>query len=170
MIGTPRLLLRPIREDDVEALLGVFGDAMVKAAFGSEPFERAQMERWVLSNLEHQEQYGYGLFSVILRESGLLIGDCGFEWMELDGEAQVEFGYDFCSDYWGRGLATEAAAAARAYAFLELGLPGLVSVIRHGNHASFRMAEKIGMRLQKEIERYGQGYWLYGLSREDTEE
>ncbi len=159
-------MLRSMREDDVEALLGVFGDPKVMAAFDSEPFERVQMERWVRRNLEHQERYGYGLFAVVLRETGLVIGDCGYERMELDGESEVELGYDLRSDHWGRGLATEAAAAVRDYAFGVLELPGLVSLIRRGNVASRRVAEKIGMSWRKDVERHGVDYWLYALSGE----
>jgi ribosomal-protein-alanine N-acetyltransferase len=150
---------------DVDALLGVFDDPVVMAAFSSDPFDRENMENWVRRNLEHQERFGYGLFSVILKETGLLIGDCGLEQMELDGELVAELGYDLRSDHWGRGLATEAAAAVRDYAFLELQLPRLASLIRQGNHRSRRVAEKIGLRLVDE-DLYGdQRYWLYALTQ-----
>jgi RimJ/RimL family protein N-acetyltransferase len=168
MIETSRLLLRPMREEDVDYLLHVFGDPKVMAAFGVAPFSRSQMERWVRRNLDHQERHGYGLFSVFLKETGLLIGDCGLELMDIDGELRAELGYDLRSDYWGRGLATEAARAVRDYAFGDLQLPRLISVIRQGNEASRRVAEKVGMRLSEEIERYGHGYWVYALSREDA--
>jgi [ribosomal protein S5]-alanine N-acetyltransferase len=168
MIETARLLLRPMREDDVDALLHVFGDPKVMAAFGVAPFDRSQMEQWVRRNLDHQERHGFGLFSVILKDGGRLIGDCGLELMDVDGERQAELGYDLRSDHWGRGLATEAAAAVRDYAFGQLECPRLISLIRQGNEASRRVAEKIGMRLDGEIERYGHGYWVYALSREDA--
>lgn len=167
MIATPRLLLRPMREDDVDALLGVFGDPKVMDSFGAAPFDRSQMEQWVRRNLDHQERYGYGLFSVILKANGLLIGDCGLERMN-EGEVIAELGYDFRSDYWGRGLATEAATAVRDYAFGELGLPRLISLIRQGNEASRRVAEKVGMRLSREIDRSGTPYWVYSLSRDEA--
>ena len=163
-IQTPRLLLRAMRADDVAALLGVFADPAVMAAFGSDPFDRPQMERWVHRNLDHQKRHGYGLFTVILRENGLLIGDCGLERMEVNGETQVELGYDLRSDCWGHGLATEAATAVRDHAFEVLKLPRLISLIRRGNHASRRVAEKIGMHSVEEIERYGHAYCLYALS------
>ena len=156
-----------MQEDDVEALLRVFADPRVMASFGSAPFDRPQMERWVRRNLDHQERHGYGLFSVILRENGLLIGDCGLEHMEVGGEVQAELGYDLRSDYWGRGLATEAAGAVRDYALGVLEHRRLVSLIRRGNEASRRVAEKIGMRLEGELERDGQAYWLYAVSREE---
>ena len=97
---------------------------------------------------------------------GLLIGDCGLEQMEVDGVQAAELGYDFRSDYWNQGYATEAAAAVRDYAFQTLELPRLISLIRVGNGASRRVAEKIGMRCIADISRYGQRYWEYVLDRD----
>ncbi|HEV2107691.1 MAG TPA: GNAT family N-acetyltransferase [Thermomicrobiales bacterium] len=168
MIETKRLLLRPMHLNDVDDLLHIFTDPRVMSSFDGELFDHEQMERWVLSNLDHQERHGYGLFSIILKENGLLIGDSGLEHMAIDGEVQAELGYDLRSDYWGRGLATEAASAVRDYAFGTLDIPRLVSLIRMGNGASRRVAEKVGMSLEAEIERYGRPYWLYALSRAEA--
>lgn len=164
MLETPRLLLRPMRIEDTADLLHIFTDPQVLAAFDARPFDQQQMERWVKRNLDHQEQYGYGLFSVILKANGLLIGDCGLEHMVPEGKPEIEFGYDFRSDYWNQGLATEAAAAIRDYAFQTLQLPRLISLIRHNNTASQRVAEKIGMHRTTEISRYDQKYWSYARS------
>jgi ribosomal-protein-alanine N-acetyltransferase len=166
MIETPRLILRPMRAEDTGALLHIFADPQVMAAFLVEPFARPQMERWVRRNLDHQDDHGYGHFSVILKENGLLVGDCGLEVMEVAGETAVELGYDFRSDYWGQGLATEAAMAVRDYAFGTLGLPRLVSLIRQGNDASRRVAEKVGLSLTETIQRGDSPYWVYALDRE----
>jgi RimJ/RimL family protein N-acetyltransferase len=164
-IETPRLLLRPMRAEDVDALLEIFSDPKVMASFGGALFDREQMARWTERNLDHQARYGYGLFSVIFKAGGLLIGDCGLEHTDIEGAPETELGYDFRSDYWGRGLATEAAAAVRDYAFQTLGLPRLVSLIRQGNTASRRVAERVGMRLSDEIRRYDQAYWVYAIER-----
>jgi RimJ/RimL family protein N-acetyltransferase len=167
MIETPRLLLRSMEWADVDPLLAVFGDPVVMAAFATEPFDRAQMEGWVQRNLDHQEQRGYGLFTVILKSTAAVIGDCGLEQMELGGELVTELGYDLRSDQWGQGLATEAAGAVRDYAFGALQLPKLVSLIRHDNRASRRVAEKIGMCLIH-ADVYGdQRYGLYGIDRKE---
>jgi [ribosomal protein S5]-alanine N-acetyltransferase len=165
MIETARLILRPMREEDTDALLGIFADPRVMASFGEQPFAAPQMQRWVRRNLEHQERHGFGLFSVILKDGGLLVGDCGLEVMEVGGETAAELGYDFRSDHWGRGLATEAATAVRDHAFGTLGLPRLVSLVRAGNHASRRVAEKVGMRLADTIQRGDHPYWVYALPR-----
>ena len=166
-IETPRLILRPMREDDTEALLPIFADPLVMAAFDSVPFDRQQMARWVERNLNHQTRYGYGLYSVILKANQLVVGDCGLTRMTVADRTEVELGYDFRSDYWNQGLATEAAIAVRDYAFAGLGLPRLVSLIRHGNLASRRVAEKVGLRFTADIMHDGTAYWLYACSRED---
>jgi RimJ/RimL family protein N-acetyltransferase len=150
-----------MRADDVDELLAIFADPEVMAAFDVQPFDRARMTQWVQRNLDHQIEHGYGLFSVILKSSGLLIGDCGLEWMEVDSAPVAELGYDFRSEYWNQGYATEAAGAVRDYAFQHLRLPRLISLIRVGNRASQRVAEKIGMRLTDTITRHGHRYWHY---------
>jgi RimJ/RimL family protein N-acetyltransferase len=166
-IETARLQLRPMRGDDFDALLHIFTDLKVMASFGGELFTLAQMHSWLDRNLDHQYQFGYGLFSVIRKADGRLIGDCGLEQMTVDGEAAAELGYDFCSDVWNQGFATEAACAVRDYAFGVLRLPRLISLIRVGNLASRRVAEKVGMQLMAEPERYGIRYWQFALEHSE---
>jgi RimJ/RimL family protein N-acetyltransferase len=148
---------------DLDDLLKIFVDPKVMASFDSAAFNRDQMEHWVRRNIDHQNVHGYGLFSVILRSNGVLIGDCGLEHMEVEGGSATELGYDFRSDYWNQGLATEAASAVRDYAFDVLNLPSLISLIRVGNEASKRVSEKIGMRLVREITINGIHYWKYAI-------
>ena len=158
-IETKRLVLRPMLESDFNALLLIFTDPKVMAAFDHPPFTHEQMNRWMKRNLDHQNKFGYGLYSVILKESGELIGDCGLEVMDDMGAA--ELGYDFRSDFWNQGYATEAATAVREHAFDVLKLPQLISLIRVGNLASRRVAEKVGMTLAKEFTLHDIQYWKY---------
>ena len=83
VLETARLVLRPMRPDDLEGLLGVFGDPTVMASFDEEPFDRDQVRRWLERNLAHQREHGYGLFAVCLKEDDRLIGDCGLEVLEV---------------------------------------------------------------------------------------
>ena len=169
ILETKRLMLRSMQAADIDDLLVIFTDPKVMDSFDSPPFDREQMSRWLQRNLDHQEEYGYGLFSVILKTNGLLIGDCGLEIMDVDGARAAELGYDFRSDRWNQGLATEAASAVRDYAFDVLKLPKLISLIRVKNTASQRVSEKIGMMRISEFETHGIKYWKYGLSRVDVE-
>ena len=167
-LETKRLILRPMQATDINALHLIFTDLKVMAAFDHDPFTREQMMSWLGRNLEHQNKYGYGLFSVILKETGELIGDCGLEQMEVEGVQVAELGYDFRSEYWNRGFATEAACAVRDYAFDILRLPQLISLIRVGNLPSKRVAEKVGMTLVEEFTRYGIQYWKYSLNNKNV--
>ena len=162
-LETSRLILRLMEPSDLDHLLKIFGDDRVMASFGGATFSREQMQRWIQRNLEHQRLYGYGLFSVILKSKGILIGDCGLEHMTVGGDHAVELGYDLRSDYWNQGLATEAATAIREYALNVLHLPGLISLIRVGNAASKRVSEKIGMFYVGEIIRNDISYWKYAI-------
>lgn len=168
-IETPRLYLRLMHLSDIDDLLKIFGDPKVMASFNTDPFNFEQMENWVQRNLEHQNSHGYGLFSVILKSEGILIGDCGLEHMEVEGDLATELGYDFRSDYWNRGFATEAASSVRDYSFDVLNLDGLISIIRVGNEASKRVSEKIGMRFVNEFTNNGINYWKYAIDGRSNE-
>jgi len=170
MIETRRLRLRSMVPEDTEDLLAIFTDPRVMKSFGVPPFTREQMTGWVKRNLAHQDEHGYGLFSVILKSENRLIGDCGLEHMSLDGHDVVELGYDLASQYWGQGLATEAAEAVRDYAFTALDLRELVSLIQIHNLASQRVSEKLGMRLQRKFSRSGREYVLYSITRKDGQQ
>lgn len=167
VIETKRLILRKMTLDDLDDLLLIFSDPKVMESFKAVPFDREKMRKWVQRNLDHQDRYGYGIFSVTLKENGELVGALGLHHVEADGSPEVELGYDFRSAYWNLGLATEAAIAVRDYAFGQLGLTRLISLIRVHNRASMRVAEKMGMKREKEWTRGDVKYHVYSQSRED---
>lgn len=168
VLETERLLLRSMVAEDLDDLVGIFGDPLVMAAFRAAPLDREQVRRWLERNLDHQREHGYGLFAVCLKENGRLIGDCGLELMEVSGEQVVELGYDFRSEYWNRGYATEAARAVCDFAFSTLRLPRLVSLIQLGNAASERVAEKTGLKRIGQTHRNDRTYLRYEIQNTRT--
>ena len=160
-LTTERLLLRPMTAEDDVPLLGVFGDSAVMRAFSRGPFTPDEMRAWVARNLDHQDRLGFGLFTVVLRATGEVIGDCGLERMELEGRQETELGYDFASAHWGRGYAKEAAVAVIDHARRDLGIDRLVSLVRAGNERSARVAERAGMSPERELDLDGTRYVLY---------
>ena len=164
VIETERLRLRPMRADDWPGLLTVFADRNVMTAFHADPFDETQLRSWIERNLGHQRFHGYGLYTLILRSTGEIIGDCGLEHM-TDHRHEAELGYDLRSDMWGQGLATEAATAVRDHALAYLGITRLISLVRAGNLRSRRVAEKVGMALDSTVDRDGVPYWVYVLDR-----
>jgi ribosomal-protein-alanine N-acetyltransferase len=84
---------------------------------------------------------------------------------QVEGKDEVEIGYLFLRKFWDRGLATEAARAARDHGFNTLGYERLVSLIDPGNLASRRVAEKIGLTLEKEIWKWNKEICVYALRK-----
>lgn len=165
LLETPRLTLRPMDALDFDAMYAMFTDPNVLRAFSLGSFSKDQMNAWIERNLEHQRTYGYGLFSVVLKTTGDVIGDCGLENSDFRGTPCVELGYDFLSRHWNQGYATEAAERIRDYSMEDLGIQreALCSFIRKTNAASQRVSNKIGMHRILEYEKYGATYFLYGF-------
>lgn len=165
MIETERLKLRIINEDDTEALLEIFSDPIAMQYFGV-VFDRAMMDKWVRSNLNHQAQYGYSLYAVLLKESGKLIGDCGLETDKIEDKLITGIGFDFNRAYWGKGYATEAARAVLGYGFTSFKFSSIYGWIDPENTASQRVAERIGMMREKSVMRGHKEYALYRIDHE----
>jgi len=150
-----------MQKSDIEDFVRMFADPKVMASFDVASFDRSQLDLWIQRNLTHQNNFGYGLFSVILKPNGMLIGNCGLQRMKIGGVEVVELGYEFRSDYWNKGYATEAAGAVRDFAFRQLHLPRLTSLVRVGNLGALRVSEKIGMSRTADITHNNRLYWQY---------
>ena len=117
---------------------------------------------------ENQRRYakdGCGLWALTFKDRDVAIGDCGVVRHEVDGVMEHDMGWHVLREYWGQGLATEAACACRDYAFAYLGARRLVAVIHPENVASRRVAEKVGMVLQREFQHWRAARLLYSLDR-----
>jgi RimJ/RimL family protein N-acetyltransferase len=155
-----------MRDTDAEALLDIFSDPIAMRYFGV-IFDRPRMDEWVRDNLEHEKQYGFSLLIVILKDNGEIIGDCGLETDKIDGQTIVGIGFDFKREYWGKGYATEAALAVLKYGFTRFEFDTISAWIDPENTASQRVAERIGMTVEKHVIRGGKKYALYGIRRKD---
>lgn len=94
---------------------------------------------------DHALQDGFGLYAVILKENGEMIGQCGLTFQDFNGNQVLEVGYLFQKAYWHRGYATEAARACKEYAFTVLDADEVYSIIRDTNIPSQKVAERNGM-------------------------
>lgn len=151
ILETSRLLLRHLEPDDLEALFALYSDPQVRRYFpeGVLSYEETQEElEWFLHG--HPRHPELGLWATVHKPTGRFIGRCGLLPWTIDGVAEVEVAYLIDPDFWGRGLGTEAAQGVLDYAVNTLGLSRLVCLIEAGNVASIRVAEKIGMRFERE--------------------
>lgn len=166
VIETARLQLREFVLEDSSALSAVLGDADVMK-FGPGTQSLKQIQDWLADAINQYKLRGFGPWAVIGKNSDTLLGYCGlFYFPDLAGREEIEIGYRFARSHWGRGYATEAAAAVREHAFNQLGIPRLVAMIDPGNTASLRVAEKLGMHYKKEImfEGYTHPDYLYEIT------
>ena len=150
ILETRRLLLREFIPEDVDALALVLSDAETMRHYPA-PLDRDGVIAWIQRNRHRYAEYGHGLWAMVLKSSGEVIGDCGLTRQNVDGIDEIEIGYHVRRDLWGQGYASEAARACQEYGFTRLGAQRLISLIRPGNLASRRVAEKNGLALWKEV-------------------
>lgn len=167
ILETPRLILREFVSGDEDALARVIADPQTMRFYPA-PFDRAGVEEWIERNLRRYEEYGHGLWAAVLKEKGEVIGDCGLTVQVVDNVDEIEIGYHFRRDHWGKGLATEATRSCRDYGFARLPVNHLISLIRPENLASRRVAEKNGMTVWKETIRVHLPHLVYVVRRPTT--
>ncbi len=149
-LETDRLILRPFDRDDLDGIHAVLGDP-VSMRYYPAPFTREKSRQWIEWNLAAYRDHGHGLWVLESKETGELVGDCGLIPQTVDGQREVEVGWHVRRDLQRQGHATEAGRECVRYAFEELGLARLISLIRPENVPSRRVAEKLGMTIEKEI-------------------
>lgn len=145
ILQTSRLLLREMTEDDLPALRSILQDPQVMYAY-EHAFSEEEVRAWLAKQRRRYAEDGFGLWAMVLRQTGAMIGQCGLTWQDRgDGTQCVEVGYLLQRAFWHQGYATEAATACKAYAFQELGLDEVCSIIRDNNLASQAVAKRNGM-------------------------
>ncbi len=166
ILQTARLLLRPFELSNLEQMVELFADPRFMRFSGSDGFTREQTRAILDKFLRWQRDSLPANFALIDRVSGTLIGYCGFLHQEVDGQHEIEIGYRLDPRFWDRGLATEAARAVRDHAFGDLRLERVISLIHPENHASRRVAEKNGMRVERATTFKGLPTQVFVLTRE----
>jgi len=150
--------------EDLDAVAGLLGDPRVMAYY-ARPKDRAEALAWIDWNQRLYHERGFGLWIVEERESGQFVGDCGLTPQVVEGVQEIEVGYHVVTALQRRGYASEAASACRDYARDTLGLDRLIAVIHRDNRPSQRVAEKIGLHVERETQtRSGQPARVYAAS------
>jgi RimJ/RimL family protein N-acetyltransferase len=122
--------------------------------------------KYLPSCLRRYSRDGFGQWAIVRKSDGACIGECGICAQEVDGKKEYEISYRLRRDDWGRGLASEAAQACRDYAFKRLGLQRLISILEPDNAASVRVAERMGMTLEKRAAFHNVAVLIYSVMNE----
>ena len=162
-IETERLLIRAFEPKDRQALAALYGDPDVMRYIPYGVLDEDGLEQVLAKYVRVDEEHGFTFWAIIERSTGLFLGDAGFGVYEETGEPEV--GYSLARSAWGKGFATEAAAACLAAAFEHLDARRIVAVVDVENAPSARVAERIGMQRQGLIDAHGRPHILFAKER-----
>ena len=149
ILETDRLILRKYVEDDFDALFEIVSDIETMQHYPA-PFDEDKTRNWIIWNLDNYKKYGFGLWAVVLKETGEFIGDCGITIQDIDGEMLPEIGYHIHKKYWRKGFAKEAARAVRDWVFLNTQYDTIYSYMKYTNIGSYSTTIANGMQKVKE--------------------
>ena len=167
-IETERLIIRPFKEEDIEASYIMNLDEQVSKYTGDGGVvSREEIERRIRENVfGDYEKHGFGRLAVELKAENKFIGFTGLKYLEdLD---EVDLGYRLMSQYWGKGLATESAIASLDLGFNALGLNRIIAMVLPDNKASIRVLEKLKFKYEKDIIEDGEKAQLYAIFNRRT--
>ncbi len=181
IVETDRFILRPFEEQDIDFLDELHGDDLVMRYILGRVRTHEENMTYLKRLQETREQHGVGQRIVILKEENKPVGRCGISFFYgireqgmpsyyIDPKAIPEgveatpiheLGYTFLRKGWGKGYATEAAAAMKEHGLKIQKFPELHSVMAQANVASVSVAEKIGAKCQEKCLCLGELGWDY---------
>jgi ribosomal-protein-alanine N-acetyltransferase len=161
---TLRLLLRYFTWNDLNDMATIYADPIGMAFRGSpRTFEETQQVfKWIFDNYSKD---GFEMWAIIHKADQKLIGCCGLIPQVVDGQQETEMGYVLAKEYWGQGLATEAAFAVRNYGFEKLGCDRIIALINPKNLASQNVAQKIGLIYEKDTTHSEKTVCVYAIHK-----
>ncbi|MBA3246802.1 MAG: GNAT family N-acetyltransferase [Pyrinomonadaceae bacterium] len=177
-IETERLLLRPFTLDDLPAHLRMRVKEEVSRYLGGAALQTPQFVAERLQQyLECYRRHNFGVAAATEKSGGEMIGWGGLQPLEFgwnglkpaneEASGEIEVGYSFDTPYWGKGYATEMAAAWLRYGFEEIGLARIVAVASPGNKGSRHVMEKLGLSYETTEQHYGSECVVYAISRDE---
>lgn len=151
IIETERLLIRRFTPGDAEAFLPLVSLPEVLRYTGEQPLGSADevIELLKARQLRDYERYGYGRMACIEKATGRLIGFSGLKY--LDDMDDTDVGYRFLPDAWGKGYATESAAAIMQDQSATFGLTRIIGLVEPKNHGSVRVLQKLGLTHERRV-------------------
>ncbi len=163
VLETERLILREFTLNDAQNIIDLNSNPNVVRYTGDGPVESLEKAQDIIQNIIFpQYPNKLGRWSAHLKSTNEFIGWCGLKYIaELN---EIDLGYRFFEDHWGKGYATETAKASLNYGFNTLGLEEIVGRAAIANVNSIKVLEKVGMLFEKEAEEHGDRIYKYRLT------
>ena len=169
ILETERLLFREMDDGDFAALQAVISDPE-NMKYYEAPYDENGVRRWIDWCKSSYAKYGFGLWAIVLKETGEMIGDCGISMQPIDGDWKPEIGYHIRLDYHRQGLGKEATRAAKDYFFAHFDFDEVYSYMDKDNLPSYKTAEANGMTfLHLFTTKSGEVCRVYRITRKEWE-
>jgi RimJ/RimL family protein N-acetyltransferase len=151
ILETERLVLRPLCKADAHFILELLNEPAFLQNIGDKGVRNISDARRYIQNgpVASYHRFGFGLYLVGLKETGVAIGICGL--LKRETMEDVEIGFAFLQRYWAKGYAYESAAAVINYGRTALRLKRIVATTAPGNRGSIHILEKLAMRFERMI-------------------
>ena len=163
MVESERFIYRKYEDRDLEFLASMLSNVeMMKFIGEGNPRDIQQAKEflaWIYGHYHRSDEYGLKL--MIRKSDGARVGHAGIVPQQIEGIEELEIGYWIARDYWGKGYASEAAQTFKMRGDEIIKANRLISLIQPANKASRKVAEKIGMALEKEIMLKGKEVCVY---------
>lgn len=166
ILETERLRLRELRDDDLDNLMRILGDARAME-FWPSVMTRAEGAEWIARQRQRCAQDGCGYWACEVRATGEFAGQTGLLATELDGGRELGLGYMFIPGYWGRGYATEIARGCLDYGFRKFPVEQIVVLIRPENEPSLRVAARLQYDLWQTVNYKGYVHRVFRITRRE---
>ncbi|MDQ6804726.1 MAG: GNAT family N-acetyltransferase [Actinomycetota bacterium] len=166
-LETERMVAERLRPRHHEALAGLLRDPRVARTLwpGEPPPGEAQLHYILSDKLNHWDRYGFGLWLLRDRATGIMVGRGGLQHTVVGRDGEVEAGWAIVPERWGEGLATELAHACTAVGFGKLALEEIIAMALPTNLASRRVMEKAGFAYDRDVKHRGIAHVLYRAVR-----
>ncbi len=162
-IETARLYLRQFTPNDLDELYLIYSGSEVMKYLSEGVRSREETAADLFGIMADWEKHAFGLWAVVNKQNNQLIGDGGLRF--LGKTPEVEVGYVLAKAYWGKGLASEVAAASIKYGFEVLKTEKIVAIADTEIIASRRVMEKVGMKYQHNFDDCGRDRVYYSIAR-----
>ena len=150
ILETPRLLLREMTQEDFGDLAQMLKDPEVMYAYEHD-FSDEDVQVWLDRQRGRYEKYSFGLWAMVLKETGEMIGQAGLTMQPHRGGEVLEIGYLLKKKYWHCGYAREAAEAVICHSRDTLGIKRLCAQIDERNERSKQLAQRLGFTLDAHL-------------------
>lgn len=166
ILETPRLILRHQVLEDLDDLWALYCNPNIIRFIPDAPRSREEAKEELEWHMHgHPKNPDLGLWATIHKETGKFIGRCGLLPWTIDGQDEFEVAYTIAETHQGQGLGTEAAQAILNYGFEKLNLTRLICLIDSENIASQKVAERIGMKFEKEGRDEMESFLIYSIEK-----